>query len=702
VGRDCGVFVSREAGGAPLAVSVSITLGDGSVDTYGVRSRGLSVRSPGSRFGFFWRALGSPRRCLVARRLFGDGASSTRFGVRLFVAVAVTFVLIGVGGYVLVDRYLEHHQISQYAAELRADAEGFERDARGGVSRAVAIADIDRLLDAISRRPGTLEALLIGPDHVIRASGNEAVNGHSDSDLRIAAALIHGRSYAGHESDPTKDIRDFEFVVPVDLPWGRYAYEVSYSHLAYAAQLHDVRMVLLLVGLLALFGGGGVFYLVGGRRLLRDHRVALQRATRDGLTDLPNQRAFQDELPQEVEAASRYGHSVALAVLDVDDFKFINDGHGHPHGDAVLKRVTRVLRDTRAGDRPYRIGGDEFALMLAHTDAAGARTLAHRLSRGFREAGLQVSIGVSASRLGQHADSLRGEADAALYEAKRRGGDQSVAFDEIREHIAITTTAKKDAVRALIDEGRLTTVFQPIWDFDAGRLIGVEALTRPDPAYGLSGPAEAFDIAAEIGRVHQLDVLCVNSALRVAPQLDPGVLLFINLSPHTLDLDAESNDWLRTAVLHAGLQLDQVVVEVTERFGGRTAAVAKCLKRLRNQGFKTALDDVGTGNSGLEILRAIDTDFVKLDRSIVTAAPTEPNARGVLMAMATFARQTGAFVIAEGIEDEETLAFLRSIDDHDLLNDTIIGGGQGFGLGKPSTHIPVHAPTILDSRRATA
>jgi diguanylate cyclase (GGDEF)-like protein len=443
-----------------------------------------------------------------------------------------------------------------------------------------------------------------------------------------------------------------------------------------------------------------VFYLVGGRRLLRDHRVALQRATRDGLTDLSNQRAFQDELPQALEAASRYEHSVALAVLDVDDFKFINDRHGHPHGDAVLKRVTGVLRDARAGDRPYRIGGDEFALLLAHTDAAGARTLAHRLSRRFHEAGLQVSIGVSAARAGQHADSLRGEADAALYEAKRRGGNQSISFDEIRGHIAITTTTKKDAVRALIDDARLTTVFQPIWNFDAGELIGVEALTRPDPSYKLSGPAEAFDIAEEIGRVHQLDVLCVNSALRVAPQLAPGVLLFLNLSPHTLDLDAENNDWLRTAVLDAGLPLDQIVVEVTERFGGRTAAVAKCLKRLRTQGFKTALDDVGTGNSGLEILRAIDTDFVKLDRSIVTAAPTDPNARGVLMAMATFARQTGAFVIAEGIEDEETLDFLRSIDDHDLPNDTIIGGGQGFKLGKPSTHIPTHTPAILEPTHA--
>ena len=615
--------------------------------------------------------------------------------MRLFVAVVVAFVLVGVVGYVLVDRYLERHQIAGYAAQLRADAGGFEEDAASAASRRVAIAEFDRLLNAIARRPGTLEEVLVDSHHVIAAAGEASLNGRVVRDPRIDAALARGVSYAGREADPTRDRANFEFVVPVALPWGRYAYVVGYGHRAYDAQLHDVRMVLVLVGLLTLFGGGGVFYVAGGRRLLRDHRVALQRATRDGLTDLPNQRAFQDELPQEVQAANRYEHAVALAVVDVDDFKHINDHHGHPYGDAVLKQVTAVLRDARAGDRPYRIGGDEFALLLAHTDAAGARTRALRLHRGFADAGLKVSIGVSALRPGQQADALRGEADAALYEAKRCGGDRSVSFEEIREHVAVTTVAQKNTVRRLIDEAALTTVFQPIWHFDTGALLGVEALARPDAELGLAGPAEAFDIAEQLGRVHDLDVLCVKSALRVAPQLDPGVLLFLNLAPQTLDLDASGNDWLRQAVDAAGLSPEGVVVEVTERFGGRVAAVVKCLERLREQGFKTAIDDVGTGNSGLEILRKTSTEFVKLDRSIVTAAPTDPNARGVLMAMATFARQTGAFVIAEGIEDDDTLQFLRSIDDSDLSLDTIIGGGQGYQLGRPSTQLPTRPPTAL-------
>ncbi len=169
------------------------------------------------------------------------------------------------------------------------------------------------------------------------------------------------------------------------------------------------------------------------------------------------------------------------------------------------------------------------------------------------------------------------------------------------------------------------------------------------------------------------------------------MLLFLNLSPQTLDLDAEQQRLAAPRRRASGAVAERVVVEVTERFGGRTAAVVKCLQRLREQGFKTALDDVGTGNSGLEMLRKVDAEFVKLDRSIVTAAPTEPSARAVLMAMATFARQTGAFVIAEGIEDDDTLQFLRGIDDHDLHVDTIIQGGQGFQLGRPSTEMP---PTV--------
>ncbi len=632
----------------------------------------------------------------LERRRDGEEGSAFAFGIRLFASVAVAFALTAITGYVLLERDLAHLQISEYAENQRGDARAFERQGTRATSTADGSADISRLLEGVAQRPGTLQVLLIDRRRVVTASGNGVLLGTTVADPRIDAALERGRSYAGHETARGKDSNDFEVIVPVNLPSGRYAYEVTYDERAYDAQLSELRRILALIAVLTLIGGGAVFYLLGGRRLMRDHRMVLQRATRDGLTDLPNQRAFHDELPQAVASAARYGDPFALALLDVDDFKLINDRNGHPHGDAILQRLADVLRAARPGDRPYRIGGDEFALTLTHTDVEGARAVARRLGRNLQDAGLAISIGVSALRPGQQPETLRAEADAALYEAKREGGNRATLFEDIRERVVVTTSEKKETVVRLIDEGRLQTLFQPIWNLDAEALLGVEALTRPDRSYGLSGPAEAFDIAEQIGRVHQLDVLCVENALRLAPEMHPGVLLFLNLSPLTLDLDAEAEAWLAPAVERAGLTPEMVVVEVTERFGGRTERVIKRLKRLREQGFKIAIDDVGTGNSGLEMLSKVNAEYVKLDRSIITAAATESSARAVLMAMATFARQTGAFVIAEGIEDEDTLQFLRAInEEHELASDAIIQGGQGFGLGRPSHELAPESPAML-------
>jgi diguanylate cyclase (GGDEF)-like protein len=632
------------------------------------------------------------------RRAGGD-SSAFAFGFRLLASVALSFALMGIAAYLLLEHNLAQRQITEYAAAQRADARAFEGVGDRATSASDGTRDIGGLLKGVARRPGTREALLINRQGVIVAASDDALVGTTDSDPRLRATLEHRTPYAGREADPAKNPNDFEFVAPVNLTSGHYAYEITYDHRTYDAQLHEVRTILALVGLLALLGGGVVFYLVGGRRLMRDHRMVLRRATRDGLTDLPNQRAFQDEFPQAVASASRHEEPFAIALLDVDAFKRLNDSHGHPYGDETLMRLAATLRETRPGDRPYRIGGDEFALLLAHTDAEGARIVARRLSRELTQGGIEVSIGVSARRPGLQADTLRAEADAALYEAKRQGGTQVANFDDIRGRVVVTGSEKKEAIRRLIEEGRLTTLFQPIWNFEAGTLLGVEALTRPDPSYGLSGPAEAFDIAEQIGRVHQLDVLCVKNALALAPRLEPGVLLFINLSPLTLDLDAEADAWLVPAVERAGLQPQDVVVEVTERFGGRTASVVKRLEQLRRQGFKIAIDDLGTGNSGLDMLSKIDAEFVKLDQSIVVGAATESSARAVLMAMATFARQTGAFVIAEGIEDAEMLHFLRDIDDRDLSSRAIIQGGQGFGLGRPSPKPSTEWPAILRDTR---
>jgi diguanylate cyclase (GGDEF)-like protein len=617
------------------------------------------------------------------------------FGPRLFLALALALTLVGGAGYKVISSRLYQEQLDSYTRIQEADAKSFQAISRDYPDSRIAIREIDEQLDGIGRRPGTIEAILIGPDRVIRASNLESLTGKKASGPHVEEALLSATTYAGHETDTVNDNSNFEFISPVRINGLGYALEMSFESGSFEAQLADIRRVLLLTLLGALIAIAGLFYLLGGRTLLRHHRLALERATRDGLTDLPNHRAFEDELAQAVAAAGRSQDQLALALIDLDNFKLINDRHGHPQGDTLLQRVAAILRDGRAADRAYRIGGDEFALLMPNTDEPGARILVRRLSRSLGEADAATSIGFATLRPGRSPEELRAEADAALYEAKRRGGRRAVGFDEIRDQVSVTTSAKREGVRNLVSEGHLSTVFQPIWNFGSGELVGVEALTRPDPSYGLSGPAEAFDIAEQIGCVHELDVLCATRALQASSELPDGALLFVNLAPKTLELDSEGDEWLHRAVVESGVEPGRVVVEVTERIGAQTTAVVRALHHLRERGFKLALDDVGTGNAGLEMLRKIGADYVKLDQAVVAAATTEPNARAVLLAMATFARQTGAFVIAEGIEDEETLAFLRGIEALDVRPETIIQGGQGFELGHPSAQMPSR-PALVD------
>lgn len=624
----------------------------------------------------------------------GEQGAAWRFGTRMFGSVAVALLAMSFVGSLAISHQFRERQVRSYAAVQRADVASFNAIGERARDPRVAVREVDEILDAIGRRPGTVDTLLVDSHGIVRASDKDAQIGDREDDRLVLAALREGRSYAGREIDRGEDGGDFEFVAPVDLPGGRYAFEVSYSHAQFDADLAAVRRGLLIASLITLLGGGLIFYLVGGRPLMRSHVRSLLRATRDGLTDLPNQRAFQDDLDGGVASATRFQEHFALAVLDVDDFKFINDKHGHPHGDEILRRVAGVLRAGRSGDRAYRTGGDEFAVLLPHTDEVGAVIVAQRLSRVLAERDVTVSMGVAGLRPGQSSEALRAEADAALYETKRRGGGVVTPFENVRELVAITTSEKRDGLRNLTSDGQVTTVLQPIWDLATESLIGYEALTRLDPVYGLSGPAEAFDVAEQTGRVHDLDVICATSALAAAARLPGEPRVFVNLSPLTLDLDAEGSDWFPAAVRDAGLSVEQIVIEVTERFGARTNSVVKALARMREQGFEIALDDVGTGNSGLEMLRRVGAEYVKIDASIVRAAAAEPNARAVLLAMATFAQQTGSFVIAEGIEDTETLDFLCHVHETGFPEERLIQGGQGFGLGPPMRPRPDARPTF--------
>jgi diguanylate cyclase (GGDEF)-like protein len=574
--------------------------------------------------------------------------ASDRFAFRLFLGVALTVLVAGVCAYSVVGR--------QVRAGLFADA---ERD----------LVQAARELDGAGRSGESVRALgrRLGRDARWSRIAVIDARGHN----------FYGRRVVREESDTTL----FQTVRA-----GGHSYTViaEPSTAQATAILDAVRDGLVVLALPALLGSLGLFWLLAGRTLQVRHRRALDRARRDALTGLGNRRSFEDEVAKATSLAARNGVESALAVFDVDDFKYLNDRRGHARGDEILKEVAKVLGGGREHDRAFRTGGDEFAVLLPSTSEYEAHCAISRMRGQLAERNIAVSCGISATRPGMRSAAiLREEAEAALKEGKARRADQPVRFSEVSGRARVLTPEKVHAVRLLIADGALDVALQPIWDLDEGQLVGCEGLARPHADYGIADPAEVFEIARQIGQVAELDRLCVSRMLQRAPQLPEGTRLFVNVHPASLD-DGDEAEWLLDALRRAKVKPERIVVEVAERAGARVGSMRRSLERLRGLGVKVALDGIGAGSSGLELLHQIPVDYVKVDRSVVTSAAEDPSARGVLAAVAAFARETGTYVIAEGIEDAEVLRFVRAFGDQ---YPGAIRGGQGYCLGRPAATV---------------
>jgi diguanylate cyclase (GGDEF)-like protein len=402
----------------------------------------------------------------------------------------------------------------------------------------------------------------------------------------------------------------------------------------------------------------------------------------DNLTELGNHRAYQNDLQRELAAASLCGETLALTMFDIDELKRINDASGHLEGDRILTTFASILRQSHLSEYTYRLSGDAFAMILPHTSLAqvlaAVEVLRQEAERGLFGATVSCGIALSTSDAGE-CELLQEQAHLAVSEARRRSHNTIVTFEEIRESVSLIAPAKVQALHRLLSEQRVNVAFQPIWDLEQDRLLSFEALTRPPVDYGFSGPQEAFDIAEKIGRAHELDYLCVHAIVARAAELPPGALLFLNLTPQTLDHDVLTGAMLLEAVLAAGLTPERVVLEITERSIVRLEVVVREAKLLRSLGFRLALDDTGAGNAGLEMLSQVPVDFVKIDRGIVVNALTDPSARAILTGITTMARQMKSYVIAEGIEDVAMLTLVQQVG---------VQAVQGYLLGRPTLILP--------------
>jgi diguanylate cyclase (GGDEF)-like protein len=416
-------------------------------------------------------------------------------------------------------------------------------------------------------------------------------------------------------------------------------------------------------------------------------RTLREAALVDSISQLGNHRAFQEELQRAWANSESQGTRLVLALSDIDDFKQTNDTHGHAYGDSVLAEYARLMKMILPEARAFRIGGDEFALVIADRGLEDALPDMQRILSLVSVAldGVSVSIGLSSDlALPVGPDELRQMADVALYAAKHRGKNQIVIYDDSLDRERRNAAEQAAELDRTLNAGEVQVVFQPIYNLRDGRLLACEALARlPDSL--LSGPAEAFAVAGKTGSSWALDKLCLTAALHSAQSLPSDVMLFLNLDPRSLRDPHFAASEVAILVRNSGLAPSQIVLELTEHSAVPGETLDVHLSSLRREGFAVALDDVGAGNAGLQLLRTYRFDYVKVDASVVQAASqTATNGRAVLMAILAFAAESNAHVIAEGVETEENAAMLRQPGTGaDLQVEAV----QGFLLSKPQASI---------------
>lgn len=414
------------------------------------------------------------------------------------------------------------------------------------------------------------------------------------------------------------------------------------------------------------------------------YEVARADSLRDGLTNLGNHRAFQEELDRELEWYQRYKVPVALLLIDLDDLKLVNDSEGHAAGDAMLREMGRLISEgARYADRSFRIGGDEFAILMPHTDAEGALQIAHRLQERTMQprAGarpIPFSGGISACpALATTRSQLHAQADAALYWCKRHGRASIDVFHPVRDRAASqeATSEMSAAIARVVSERMLRPVYQPVVDLATGRVIGFEGLIRPTAESGFADPGSMFVAADTVGRTVELDHACLQAVVAGARQMPLDQLLTVNLSPRTVEAPHFSADTLLAILGRYGIAPERVVVEVTEREKVEDIArLQSNLASLQRAGMRIAADDVGAGNAGLRLLSQFRFDIVKIDLTLVQEGSERDSSRAVLRSLRDLASRWGASVIAEGIE---TVSQLRSVRELGMT------AGQGYLLGRP-------------------
>jgi diguanylate cyclase (GGDEF)-like protein/PAS domain S-box-containing protein len=426
------------------------------------------------------------------------------------------------------------------------------------------------------------------------------------------------------------------------------------------------------------------------RRHAADELAAAQArlahlAYHDPLTDLPNRTLFQEHLEHAIARARRAKVAVAVLFVDLDDFKLVNDSHGHSVGDELLRAVaTRLRGAVRETDVVARLGGDEFLVLLADIDRETAGDVAERVAENIRtalrapvvlapgELFTAASIGVALFPAdAASAEELLSKADIAMYRAKEseRVALRPVVASSIDAADQLATVAR---LRHALDRRELVLHYQPLVALDEGRMVGVEALIRwNDGDRGLVGPDSFVPLAERAGLIGPISEWVVDAACaQVAAWRSAGIDLYASVNMPALMWRPAEIRRLLASVRRSRIPADRLMVEITESAAiERPASLEPVMAELHDRGLRVAIDDFGTGHSSLERLSQMRVTTLKIDRSFISAVPDDRRVSLLVATIVQLARNLGLEPLAEGVETE---AQRRILVEHGCLL------GQGF------------------------
>ncbi len=417
-------------------------------------------------------------------------------------------------------------------------------------------------------------------------------------------------------------------------------------------------------------------------------RQLSHRACFDDLTGLPNRSTIQEHIEQLL--AGGLSARFAIAFLDIDNFKHINDYYTHAIGDALLIKVAqRITAEIRETDVLCRISGDEFLLVFAplqHDEdlAAVINRLIQRLKEPFIIEGFEIftsaSIGVSIyPEHGETYEVLRRSADAAMYRAKGETKGGAALFDSDLARTLTARMAEEQRLRVAVRDRRFCCAYQPKVDLHTEEVVGVEALIRWRDEDGvIQAPGEFISLAVELGLIDDLTYLVLAEVMKSKGVLDETFGSDITISINVAAKQACNTEFMRAFCAELGATdcAQRIMIEVTEdAFVAKSRFQREVLPILRELGTRVSIDDFGIGYSSLSALADITADEIKIDRSFITDIHLRPRSQSLLKAIDALSEALGMTVVAEGIETVEELDYLQS--------STRIRYGQGYYFAKP-------------------